>query len=181
MNRWPIFLLLMAASFHSCADLKKDEQLKRIHQLEIRLQSVEEKTLANQIDSLTKMEMASAKVEKSLKKHLGSDTIDLILAKKIDAYKIMRQQLKPLDKQYKLLLQSTKEEKRTLKNLSIDIENGTGERQSYESYILFEKNKIKQIEVLFTEYQRFKQEALTNYERLHPELNQYTLEIANKK
>ena len=103
------------------------------------------------------------------------DTIDLVLGKKMDAYKIMRRSLKPLGKQNIQLKQAIREEQKSLKDLKTDIENGSGSRDKYESYILFEKNKITQLQTLLDEYLRQKQETFATYRELHSELNQLSL------
>ena len=105
------------------------------------------------------------------------DTINLVLGKKMDAYKIMRRNLKPLGKQNSQLKNAIREEQKTLKALKTDIESGSGSRDKYESYILFEKNKINQIEVLVKEYLRLKKEIVKTYRELHSELNQLSLDL----
>ena len=108
------------------------------------------------------------------------DTINLVLGKKMDAYKIMRRNLKPLGKQNSQLKNALKEEAQVLKSLKLDINNGSGSREKYESYILFEKNKINQIQVLLDEYLKLKRETLKTYHELHPELNQFSIELIRK-
>ena len=98
----------------------------------------------------------------------------------MDAYKIMRRNLKPLGKQNSQLKNALKEEAQVLKSLKLDINNGSGSREKYESYILFEKNKINQIQVLLDEYLKLKRETLKTYHELHPELNQFSIELIRK-
>jgi chromosome segregation ATPase len=92
----------------------------------------------------------------------------------------MRRNLKPLGKQNSQLKQAIREEQKTLKALKSDIENGSGSRDKYESYILFEKNKINQLQTLLDEYLRLKQETLTTYRELHPELYLLSLDLIRK-
>ena len=92
----------------------------------------------------------------------------------------MRRNLKPLGKQNSQLKTAIREERRTLNALKSDIENGSGSRDKYESYILFEKNKINQVDVLLKEYLRLKEETLDTYHKLHPELNQLSLDLLRK-
>lgn len=161
----------------SCADLKKDEQIKRISKLERRLVDLAHTRIKNEIDSLTALKIATNAVEMRIKTYLVLDTINLVLGKKMDAYKIMRKNLKPLGKQNSQLKTAIREEQRTLEALKADIESGSGSRDKYESYILFEKNKINQIEVLVEEYLRLKKETFNTYRELHPELNQLSLDL----
>ena len=145
MKRSITFLLSLSMFIVSCSDLKKDEQLKRISKLEKGLTLIENDRLKNEIDTLTALKIATNAVEIRIKNYLVLDTIDLVLGKKMDAYKIMRRSLKPLGKQNIQLKQAIREEQKSLKDLKTDIENGSGSRDKYESYILYEKNKINQL------------------------------------
>lgn len=180
MKRSITFLLSLSMFIVSCSDLKKDEQLKRISKLEKGLTLIENDRLKNEIDTLTALKIATNAVEIRIKNYLVLDTIDLVLGKKMDAYKIMRRSLKPLGKQNIQLKQAIREEQKSLKDLKTDIENGSGSRDKYESYILFEKNKINQLQTLLDEYLRQKQETLATYRKLHPELNQLSLDLVRK-
>jgi hypothetical protein len=180
MKRSITFLLSLSMFIVSCSDLKKDEQLKRISKLENGLALIEKNRLKNEIDTLTELKIATNAVEIRIKNYLVLDTIDLVLGKKMDAYKIMRRSLKPLGKQNIQLKQAIREEQKSLKDLKTDIENGSGSRDKYESYILYEKNKINQLQTLLDEYLRQKQETLATYRKLHPELNQLSLDLVRK-
>ena len=177
MKRSIFLLLSCCVLLFSCADLKKDEQLQRISKLEQRLSGLEKTRAKNEIDTLTALKIATNAVEIRIKTYLVLDTINLVLGKKMDAYKIMRRNLKPLGKQNSQLKNAIREEQKTLKALKTDIESGSGSRDKYESYILFEKNKINQIEVLVKEYLRLKKEIVKTYRELHSELNQLSLDL----
>lgn len=154
--------------------------MKRISTLEKRILLIENKRAVNEIDTLTALKKATNAVEIRIKNYLVLDTIDLVLGKKMDAYKIMRRNLKPLGKQNSQLKQAIREEQKSLKALKSDIENGSGSRDKYESYILFEKNKLNQLQLLLDEYLRLKKETITTYRELHPELNQLSLDLVRK-
>jgi hypothetical protein len=176
-----VFLFLTCGIlFFSCSDLKKDEQLKRISTLEKRILLIENERTVNEIDTLTALKIATNAVEIRIKNYLVLDTINLVLGKKMDAYKMMRRSLKPLGKQNSQLKQAIREEQKTLKALRSDIENGSGSRDKYESYILFEKNKLNQLQILLDEYLRLKNETMATYRELHPELNQLSLDLVRK-
>jgi hypothetical protein len=180
MKRSISLLFSFSILLFSCSDLKKDEQLLRISKLEKRIELIENERLKNEIDTLTALKIATNAVEIRIKNYLVLDTIDLVLGKKMDAYKIMRRNLKPLGKQNSQLKQAIREEEKSLKDLKTDIENGSGSRDKYESYILFEKNKINQIQTLLDEYLRLKEETLATYRELHSELNQLSLDLIRK-
>jgi hypothetical protein len=86
----------------------------------------------------------------------------------------------PIWKQFSQLKDGIKEESRTLKNLRKDIEAGVGDRASYEQYLLFEKNKVTQLDVLLQDYLRLKKETLQTYQSLHKDLNLFSLELLRK-
>ena len=180
MKRSISLLFSFSILLFSCSDLKKDEQLLRISKLEKRIELIENERLKNEIDTLTALKIATNAVEIRIKNYLVLDTIDLVLGKKMDAYKIMRRNFKPLGKQISQLKQALLEEQKSLKNLKTDIENGSGSRDKYESYILFEKNKINQLQTLLDEYLRLKEETLATYRELHSELNQLSLDLIRK-
>jgi septal ring factor EnvC (AmiA/AmiB activator) len=180
MNFYSSLVLSCSILLFSCSDLKKDEQLQRITKLEQRLSDIEKVRIKNEIDTLTALKIATNAVEIRIKNYLVLDTIDMVLGKKMDTYKIMRRNLKPLGKQNSQLKTAIREERKTLNALKSDIENGSGSRDKYESYILFEKNKISQVDVLLKEYLRFKEETLDTYHKLHPELNQFSLDLLRK-
>jgi hypothetical protein len=141
---------------------------------------IENERTVNEIDTLTALKIATNAVEIRIKNYLVLDTINLVLGKKMDAYKMMRRSLKPLGKQNSQLKQAIREEQKTLKALRSDIENGSGSRDKYESYILFEKNKLNQLQILLDEYLRLKKETMATYRELHPELNQLSLDLVRK-
>jgi hypothetical protein len=148
--------------------------------LEKRILLIENERTVNEIDTLTALKIATNAVEIRIKNYLVLDTINLVLGKKMDAYKMMRRSLKPLGKQNSQLKQAIREEQKTLKALRSDIENGSGSRDKYESYILFEKNKLNQLQILLDEYLKLKNETMATYRELHPELNQLSLDLVRK-
>lgn len=175
-----LFLFSLVFAFFGCVDLKKEDYLKRISKMERALDNLEQKLNANEIDSLVDWKQATNSLELRIKNYLTLDTIDLILGKKIDAYKLMRRNWNPLGKQFLQLKKEMKEERETLKNLEKDIENGAGDRAAYEQYLHFEKNKIKQLEVMMQEYVKLKVETLQTYHSLHNELNLFSIELLRK-
>lgn len=175
-----LFLLTLVFTFFGCVDLKKEDYLKRISKLERALDNMEQKLQENQIDSLVAWKQTTNGVELRIKNYLTLDTIDLILGKKIDAYKLMRRNWIPLGKQFLQLKTVMSEERKTLKDLARDIEAGAGDRAAYEQYLLFEKNKIKQLEVLLQEYVKLKAETVRTYQTLHNELNLFSIELLRK-
>lgn len=172
--------LFIGFTFSACVDLKKDAYINRISKLERTLSITERKLHMNKLVSLPELKRQTGDVELRIKNYLVLDTMDLVTGKKIQAYKIMIKNWKPIGKQYSQLKNGIKEERRTLKNLRKDIEAGAGDRASYEQYLRFEKNKVMQLDVLLQEYVRLKKETLQTYHSLHKELNHFSLKLLRK-
>jgi hypothetical protein len=73
-----------------------------------------------------------------------------------------------------------KEEKRVLKNLQKDIENGQGDRDQYTSYIAFERTKVGQIKELKQEYLRVKTQVFNDYAVLYPPIALFAQQLLEK-
>ena len=73
------------------------------------------------------------------------------------------------------------EEKSALSKLKKDINKGSGRKDKYDDYIIFEQNKLKKIKILFKEYIDIKNMVYSTYKRLHKELYDYSLSLIDKK
>ena len=89
----------------------------------------------------------------------------------MDDYKLMRKSFDPLGRSYGNLIIGIGEERMTLNNLAADIQNGEGERNKYDTYIVYENNKIKQLKILLNSYISFKNKTMETFFRLHNELD----------
>jgi hypothetical protein len=105
----------------------------------------------------------------------------MALAKKLDAYKVMRRSIKPMLQQYLKVREGIKEEKRVLKQLRKDIKEGRGERNRYAEYIRFERQKVQQLSTLTTEYLRTKEKFFNDYARLYPPIEAFSYTLLQKK
>ena len=83
----------------------------------------------------------------------------------------MRKSFDPLGRSYGNLIIGIGEERMTLNNLAADIQNGEGERNKYDTYIVYENNKIKQLKILLNSYISFKNKTMETFFRLHDELD----------
>ena len=70
----------------SCSDFSKGEQLESIAQLNKTVDSIETVLIENKIEDLEEISIDAETVTSRIKENLNSDTLDLKLAKKIDAY-----------------------------------------------------------------------------------------------
>jgi hypothetical protein len=91
-----LFLSLGVLVLFSCSDLKKQDQIKAIDQLSIAVDSIQEIVLKSEIDSIIYRKTATQDVELRIKQNFYSDTLNLALGKKMDAYKVMRRKFGPL-------------------------------------------------------------------------------------
>ncbi|MFM8962922.1 MAG: hypothetical protein ACKOGD_03665, partial [Sphingomonadales bacterium] len=74
-----------------------------------------------------------------------------------------------------------KEESAVLKNLSRDIKEGRGERQRYNEDIGFEKQKVKQLSALTTDFIRARDKFIANYDRLYPPIEAFSYTLIQKR
>jgi hypothetical protein len=137
-------LLLLLFTLFSCSDFQKKDQLEKIQRSQRNLSDIEKELKINKIDTISKIKLTTNEVELRIKNNLVLDTINLVLGKKMDDYKRMRKSFEPLGRSYSQLMTGISEERMTLNNLVADIQNGEGERNKYDTYIVYENNKIKQ-------------------------------------
>lgn len=172
-----ILLILIAGS---CSDLKKGEQLKAIDAMNTTLDSINTVLIENEIDTLPALITATIGVELRIKNNYYSDTIDMELGKKMDAFKRMRKMLGPLNNTFITLRTGTKEEKEILQKLKMDIENGNGDRKKYPEYVSFEQNKVDQLRKLLNEYVEGKNKTFENFDEIYNEMNEFSLKLLDK-
>jgi hypothetical protein len=176
-----LFLSLGVLVLFSCSDLKKQDQIKAIDQLSIAVDSIQEIVLKSEIDSIIYRKTATQDVELRIKQNFYSDTLNLALGKKMDAYKVMRRKFGPLSRTYNTLKTGSADELKTLELLKNDINSGSGERNKYNQFIQFEKNKVEQLSIMLTDYLKEKNNTLAVYKQLHPELLAFSLALIKDK
>jgi chromosome segregation ATPase len=167
MKKSIVLGLLLILNF-ACADLKKEQLIEKIHGLNGRLDNLEVKLKDSRIDEVASIKNNTMQTELRIKQNLHLDTVNMELAQKLDAYKLMRRSIKPLMQQYVKISQGIKEEKHVLKELKNDIKNGRGERNRYKEYIEFERQKVGQLTALLTDFMRAKNKFFADYKRLYP-------------
>lgn len=161
----------------SCMDLKTSEQLERITSMNQTIDSVETVFNEHKLDSISKISLRAYGVENRIKNNYRSDTINMELGRKMDAFKVMRRNLGPLGKSRRLIPKSIDEEREKLKELKSDIENGNGEREKYAEFILFEEEKVSQLRILLNQYVDKKEASLKTYNELYEELNAFSMSL----
>ena len=88
-----LFVLLIGSLLTSCVDLEKSAQTEKIEAMNTTLDSIENVLNENVFDSLSSIQVNSYDVESRIKKHYVSDTINIELGRKMDAFKKMRKSL----------------------------------------------------------------------------------------
>ncbi len=164
----------------SCADLQRESYLKEITQLQNSLREIEGSMTDARLSEISSIKLKTMQIELRIKQNLHLDTIDVELAKKLDAYKIMRRSIKPMMEQFANVREGIKEEKTVLRNLRQDIKHGRGERQHYANYIRFEKRKVEQLNELSKDYHRVKEQFFQDYERLYPPIEALSESLLSK-
>ena len=177
--RFGILLVIFSCLF-SCSDIEKETQVKKIKEL---TNSVDKLNIAlnqNKISRVPEKKLAVYTVIKRIKSYYFTDTIDYQFAKKMNSYKVVKKSLKNLDGDYEKIRIALREEKIALRKLKSDVLNGFGQREKYDEYIYFEKNKTKKIKILLDEYIYKKKEFAIAFDSLHPVLNDYSIRLEEK-
>lgn len=175
------FFFTLIVLLGSCADLQKKEQLAKINGMNQRVDSLETELRKHTIDTITELKLSTSTVELRIKNNLFLDKVDLVLGRKMDAYKRMRRALNPLGAASKKVKDGINEERIALKNLYSDIENGYGERNKYEEYLAFESDKISKLAILINDYKQQKEVIFKTYSELHEELYTFSMSLLEKK
>jgi len=180
MKKW-FFIFLGILFISSCADLQREQFVRKIAQLNRKLDQIESNLLDKRLNDIATIKNNTIQTELRIKQNLQLDTIDMALAKKLDAYKLMRKSIKPMMQQYMKVRDGIKEEKGVLKRLRQDIQAGRGERQRYSEYIRFERQKVKQLSQLSADYLRSKEKFFSEYARLYPSVEAFSQTILKKR
>lgn len=174
MKKTLFFMVLLLVS---CSDLKKEGQLAKLKTLQEQLFESQAEYQSAFIDSLHTMTMNSSDLERNLKQNYKSDTVDVVLGKRVDDYKRMRRMFGPLGNFGSKLKRAYAEQEKQLQSLFLDIEKGYGERNKYDTYIKMEGEKNEQVFVLLQEYLRLKKEALEIYKAQHLWLSDFVVQL----
>ena len=177
--RFGILLVIFSFLF-SCSDIEKDRQVKKINGLTKSVEKLKIALTQYKISNVPEKKLAVYTVIKRIKSYYFTDTIDYQFAKKMNSYKVVKTSLKNLDGDYEKIRIALREEKIALRKLKSDVLNGFGQREKYDEYISFEKNKTKKIKSLLDEYIYKKKEFTIAFDSLHPILNDYSLRLEEK-
>ena len=178
MKKHIVVLLLLSVS---CSDFDQEKQKKSVSSLSSEVKTFKKEFNAIKIDSISDLKLSTYEVERRIKQNYYSDTIDISFGQKMDDFKRMRRMLGPLGKEQARVKNSINEELLQLEKLQSDISKGFGKRESYNEYIQFEKNKVNQIKVLYTEYVKMRAQFLEMYNDLYTELDTFSKSLEVKQ
>jgi hypothetical protein len=176
-----ILLLFVSVLTFACVDFKRDQLLRKVAKMDRNLLVLVGKLKDDRMNDIASIKLNTIQTELRVKQNLHLDTIDMELAKKLDAYKVMRRSIKPMLQQYLKVKEGIKEEKRVLKQLRKDINEGRGERNRYAEYIRFERQKVSQLSSLTTEFLRAKEQFFKDYALLYPPIEAFSRTLLQKK
>ena len=175
-----ILLLVVGLLTFACVDFNRDQLLQKVSKMDQHLLVLEDKLKDERMNDVATIKLNTMQTELRVKQNLHLDTINMELAKKLDAYKVMRRSIKPMLQQYLKVREGIKEEKRVLKQLTKDIKEGRGERNRYAEYVRFERQKVSQLSSLTTEYLRSKEQFFKDYARLYPPIEAFSRTLLQK-
>jgi hypothetical protein len=179
MQKGLILVLLIFVVF-SCADLKRKELLTQVEKYQNELNEMSNRLDSLSINDVSEIKNNTLQTELHIKQNLKLDTINLVLAQQLEAFKLMRKSIKPLMQQYSKAKKGIVEEKQVLKNLHLDIEEDRGERHRYNEYIGFERQKLNQLKSLSTDYFTARAKFFNDYKLLSPPIEALALELMKK-
>jgi hypothetical protein len=181
MKKYQIFLLTaLFFTLIACQDLKRDKQISEITKLEERVEKVQIENDKKFDRNIGKIIASVMDVEFRIRRNYFSDTIDNALADKVNKYKMIRKNLRPVGKMFGQLQKGTEEELKTLKSLKTDIQNGAGDESKYDENIKFETDKVIQLESILKDMLDNQKVCLDNYALLHNELYAFSFELVKK-
>ncbi|MEN9744138.1 MAG: hypothetical protein RLZZ65_1943 [Bacteroidota bacterium] len=176
-----LLLILVGTLFlTACADLDKEKQIKLIQRQELRLDQLTTKIADKRLAEVSTFKVNTMQAELKIKQNLYLDTINMELAKQLDAFKIMRRSIKSVIKQHQKIKKGIAEEHKILDMLRQDIEQGRGERQRYDEFIQYEQNKVAQLDALTTDFLKAKNKLYSDYYRLYPPVKAFAEKLLAK-
>jgi hypothetical protein len=174
MKKSVFFFILPLFFLHSCGTPAPDA-LKSIEDMQQDIHAIERILLANEIDTLAALRMAANNVELRIKNYYDSDTLNNELGKKMDKFKVLRRNLGPLGQSFSTVKWGIRDERKVLKNLKSDILSGHIDKDKYQEYLSFEKEKVDQLRKLLAAYQEEKDKTMRDFFTLYKELDAFSM------
>ncbi|NBX81051.1 MAG: hypothetical protein EBQ94_11870 [Flavobacteriales bacterium] len=175
----------------SCSNKKQEDQIKAIDVMNSKLEKFESKLDANKIDTIAGLKVATTSLFLRIQNNYYSKKIDLTFGKKMDEFKELSEIIVPdldggvnhektLDRRFLDIKKSISEEKKTLKLLKADIENGHGKKEQYDEFIIYEQRKVNLIGELLKVYMNYKEKQFPRFLSLYKHLDEIAKDLEKK-
>jgi len=162
------YILVLSAFIISCNDSKKNKHLEDIAIMETTLDSLSIIAYDTTRENSTEITSSIKESILKIKNNFGTDTIDYVLAEKINAYKEIRTVISINSGNLAKVKQVIPEVQKKLIDLKHDIENGINDRDKYTEFIDFEKSKVNEVKSVLSYYLKTSDEYFKKYDSLHP-------------
>jgi hypothetical protein len=172
--------LLGFVLFYSCQNKDNRNHLTEISRLQNDLDGIEKTLFDNEIDTIAALSMAASNVEIRIKNNYQSNKIDMEFGKKMNKFKVLRRNLRPLGRSFMTIKKGIVDERKVLENLKADIEQSRGDTEKYKEYIEFERGKVDQLRKLLVAYQEEKDRTMRDFFVLYRELDSFSMECLRK-
>lgn len=155
-------------TLYSCNNKNRGKYIKEIDSMSATLDSL--KTIAYDTTGQNTQPILRSVHEtiQKIKQNYSSDTIDLELVKKIDAYKEIENALSINSGNLAKAKQAIPEVQLKVDDLRHDVKNGVNDRDKYPEFIEFEKSKINDIRNVLSYYMETKIKYCERYDSLQP-------------
>jgi hypothetical protein len=170
-----ILTLLLLALVVACGNGEKKAYLAEVDGMINHLDSLKLIADANVLDSLPYIIERVKKNTKRFAESYSADTINLEVGEMINSYKDVRKVLSRNSGNLAKVRVSIPETLEKLEDLKSDISHGVGERDKYLEYILFEREKVRQMDTLLAIYLRTNKKYLDLYESLNVKVGNYII------
>lgn len=173
MNLRKYLIFIFPLIIWGCKDQEKSSYLEEIEVMYTKIDSLEKVSKAQNTDSIPSIVNTIEKTIDKVKKNYVADTIDLELAGLMNKYKDSKKSLSSNTGNLSKARAAIPEAKEKIEHLKHDIENGVGDRDKYDEYIKFEKNKIQEIESILDYYIKTNKKYLEQFKNTHPKVKNF--------
>jgi hypothetical protein len=174
-------IIFFVLSLVSCQDKAKTKMLDEIDAMHSSLDSLEIVADENRIDTLTFLIEYIKSNTSQVKKNYYSDTVDYEIADMMNTYKSTRKAFAKNSGNLAKARQAIPEVKESLDNLAHDIKNGVGQREKYEEFVGFEREKLNQIKEILTYYMETKEKYTTLFIETDKKVLQFIEQLKSEK
>lgn len=163
--------LIGVNSVISCSDFSQKKQLAKAEAIKKEVEKLEQEFLKSFPDSLSALRLTMMSTETAVKNKIILDSVDRSFSADMDAYKLTRKKIGPINEQYVKLKKAFSQEKSALFNLYNDINNGWGKRNEYDNYLQQEARNVEELKKASLELKRQLQILEQEFSLLHPKIS----------